>query len=557
MNEGAPSEPLPPYPAPPDPVKHAPDSLLAPRASALGGHANLPHGTPGPVPGATAHPGGHLPRHPTTTVGMGGPLLVTPAGTTMVATDGMHAHLDQLAALEHELAAAVSALQVTQRDAVWSVVPAAPAPARRSEAELFRALTAAREARELSARLGHALRRAIAAYDEADRQAHARADFAAALLGAEIGPLVRTLLPGIALLGFSVFLASKMPDPGGRRAAAIQRFLLEHPGLITGPEFVQKVRQFTSGLDEATSTMLGIPAPIAILLGATGVTGVRTSARGLLAVGPLLGAFRETPVTVQRVTTTQIVDPPVGAVQRLDRVPEGDQVRIEKYAAPGQPNRFVVYVGPTETFSPSAGDEPWDLTSNVGGVGGLDVGSFRATELAMRDAGVTGGDQVQFVGFSQGGLVATMLAGSGQWNAAGIETFGAPAGNIALPAGLTGMAIRNSDDFIPMLAGPQLDHQVLQVERRAFDEGTPLPSYHAAPAHQRDAYRATAQAVDAAGSSAVRQQSAALDSFTADYADRSGATVTVTTYHAERVAAPEPTLDPRVATAGGRATSSR
>jgi hypothetical protein len=261
-------------------------------------------------------------------------------------------------------------------------------------------------------------------------------------------------------------------------------------------------------------------------------------------------------VKVERVSTAQIISPPAGAAERLDRVPEGDQVRIEKYEAPGEPTRFVVYVGPTETFSPVADHEPWDLTSNVGGVGGLGVGSFRATELAMHDAGIGSGDAVQFVGFSQGGLVATMLAGSGEWNAAGLETFGAPAGNIELPEGLTGMAVRNTDDFIPLLAGPQLDHHLLQVERRAFAEGTPLPTYHAAPAHQRDAYMATAAAVDEATSSAVREQNAALDSFTADYADRPGSTVTAMTYHGERLAESAVPLDPREVTMEAPATSS-
>jgi hypothetical protein len=356
---------------------------------------------------------------------------------------------------------------------------------------------------------------------------------------------IRAGLPVIALLGMAGWLASKLPDPGGLRAAGTRRFFLDNPQLITGPDFVEAVRMFTSGLDEGMSTFSGIPVPIAILLGATGVTGVRSSARGLLAVGPLVGLFRETPVKVDRVATTHVSAPAVGAAERLERVPEVNQVRIEKYDAPGQPSRFVVYVGPTETFSPVADHEPWDLTSNVGGVGGLDVGAYRASELAMHDAGVTSDSPVQFVGFSQGGLVASMLAGSGDWNAAGIQTFGAPAGNIELPDGLSGMAIRNTDDFIPMLAGPQLDHHVLQVERRAFAEGEPLPDYHAAPAHQRDAYMATATVVDAATSSAVREQSDALDAFTGDYAAQHGSTITVTSYHAERVPPPSSHLDPK------------
>jgi hypothetical protein len=477
------------------------------------------------------------------TAAQGGPLLVTPVGSTHVATDRMQAHLEQLRSLEEQLSAATRSLAGVEGAVSWSTVPGAPPSARRSTVDIDTAIHGARAAHHSAARLARALRAAIASYDDADAQAHATADRLASFGGAELGILLRFGLPAIGALGAMGWLQSKMPDPGGLRATGMKRFFLEHPGLITGPRVVEGVRLFTAGLDEGTSTFLGLPVPVAILLGATGVTGIRSSARGLLTVGPLLGLFRETPVKVDRVSTTRAAAPAVGAVQRLERVPEVDQVRIEKYDAPGQPSRFVVYVGPTETFSPVADHEPWDLTSNVGGVGGLDVGAYRASELAMHDAGVTSSSQVQFVGFSQGGLIASMLAGSGDWNAAGIQTFGAPAGNIALPEGMSGMAVRNTDDFIPMLAGPQLDHHVLQVERQAFADGEALPSYHAAPAHQRDAYMATAAVVDGASSAAVREQSDALDAFTGDYAARHGSTITVTSYHAERVPTPDRQLD--------------
>ncbi len=70
-----------------------------------------------------------------------------------------------------------------------------------------------------------------------------------------------------------------------------------------------------------------------------------------------------------------------------------------------------------------------------------------------------------------------------------------------------------------------------------------MPSYHAAPAHQRDAYRATAMAIDATRSQPLREQSAGLDAFTGDYARQDGSTITVMTYHGTRLL-PEP-VDPR------------
>lgn len=538
-----------PDPAPGPPL--GPDVFDTPAVVPHDGHVTMPHAKL--PPSFMAKPGVHR----ATTPEMGGPLIVTPAGTTLVATDALHTHLDRLVTLRDDLAREGRALAALHSAAEWSGLTDAPGAARQSEFDLEAARVSAHSAERVSDRLVHALRAAIAGYATAEASAMARADHAAEILGAQSGPVIRALLPGLALLGGLGFLASKLPDPGGGRARFVRQFLLNHPELITGPRFVEGVRLFSQSLDETTSSLLGVPAPLAVALGASGATGVRTSARGLLAVGPLVGLFRETPVKVERVSTAQIISPPTSAVERLDRVPEGSQVRIEKYEVPGEQSRFVVYVGPTETFSPVADHEPWDLTSNVGGVGGLAVGSFRATELAMNDAGIGSTDPVQFVGFSQGGLVATMLAGSGEWNAAGLETFGAPAGNIELPEGLSGIAVRNSDDFIPMLAGPQLDHHVLQVERRAFADATPLPTYHAAPAHQRDAYMATAAAVDRATSSAVREQNAALNAFTADYTDRPGSTVTTMTYHGERLAETVPPLDPREVTMKASVTSSR
>jgi hypothetical protein len=253
-----------------------------------------------------------------------------------------------------------------------------------------------------------------------------------------------------------------------------------------------------------------------------------------MALGPKVGLLEESPVDVRRVDRQPVATPPVGAAERLDRVPEGDQVRIEKYSAPGRPDRFVVYVAPTETFDPQPEGEPWDLASNVGGVGGEDVGSIRATELAMKDAGITPDSEVQLVGFSQGGMVATRIAGDGAWNAVGLQTFGAPAGNVALPDGIQGMQVRNAEDFVPALAGPQADHHLLQVERTVYADPSQMPSDQAAPGHQRVAYDATAQAIDAGQSRSVREQSAALDDFTGDYAGRPGASITAYSYHATR-----------------------
>ena len=152
----------------------------------------------------------------------------------------------------------------------------------------------------------------------------------------------------------------------------------------------------------------------------------------------------------------------------------------------------------------------------------------------MAEAGIRPGDDVQFMGYSQGGLVAARLAGSGTWNVVGLETFGAPTGSVELPADLPGIAVRHTDDLVPALGGPHPVSGQLQVEREAYPRGVPIPDDEPLPAHQRSAYQATAQAIDQATSAEVRAELARLDAVPQDYASRPGSTITTWTFHAER-----------------------
>jgi hypothetical protein len=445
---------------------------------------------------------------------MGGPLMVTPSGSTTIATDGMRAAVDRARGAADGLRRAIAAVRRAE------MVPNGP-PLAALEHDLRRAASVAEH-------LEAGLREAIARYSDAENGALGLLDLSASALGAMSGWLV----PAAAFAGGVGRVVSK--TGGGREFGDLGKILVAHPEWTSNPRFVGLVRGVADGMDEALTASAGVPAPLAFALGATGRTGVSTSARTLMKVGPAVGVLKESPVDVQRVDRQSIASAPIGAADRLARVPEGDQVRVERYSAPGRADRYVVYVGPTETFAPQPEGEPWDLASNVGGVGAEDVASIRATEMAMRDAGVTPDSEVQLVGFSQGGMVAARIAADGGWNAVGLQTFGAPAGNVTLPDGIQGMAVRNSEDFVPALAGPQQDHHLLQVQRTVYADPSQMPTDQAAPGHQRVAYAATAEAIDAARSSDVRTQSASLDAFTGDYARQPGSTITAYSYHADR-----------------------
>jgi hypothetical protein len=462
--------------------------------------------------------------------------MIAPAGGGAIAvtTDALQAHAERLRVLRGMLGDDASALAAVHPPSPDQLA-GAPPEAVRSVRHLATARSRLRSAAETAALADDALRTAISRYAATEARERDRALALGAQLAAMLGPVLRQLvwlsLPGILGAGLAGF-----PRPS--QLSVLRQWMLDHPETITSPGFVEAVRITAMSMDEAAGGFAGMPPGLSTAIaGSTGFSGVEAGAVYVLGATRPFGLFREGPVSVDRVGTVDIAAPASGAAERLDRVPEGDQVRIERYDVPGMPPRFVVYVGPTETFSPLATDEPWDLTSNVQGVAGLDAGSLRATRAAMIDAGIAPGDEIQLVGFSQGGLVATRLAASGDWNVAGLETYGAPAGNIRLPEGLSGMAVRNTDDFIPALAGPQLDDHLLQVERQAFAPGSPIPTGLAAPAHQRTAYDATAEAIDHATSEAVREQVAAMDAFTADYRERDGSTITAMVYQASRGAA--------------------
>jgi len=463
---------------------------------------------------------------------VGGPLLVTPAGTTVVSTDAVLASADRLRTLERSMHEKVR--RVLAADAValgWPIrddlVP-----------RLERVRARCEQARDAFGRAAEEYTRAEAEILALQQQA---AGFLAALLGpALLGALARIILfqPGV-LLAAALSGWAAIPDGPDGRLGTVRDFMLAHPELITSPEFARFVSLVVTSIDDVALGLVGVPAWLAAIPGVDlsvgGDRGVAFGAVSTIALGSLFGMFRETPVTAARESTAPVSAAPTGSRERLDRIPEGSPVRIEKYEADGMPPRYVVYLGPTETFSPFSDHEPRDLSSNVHGVAGLDPGAYRVVERAMADAGIRPGDEVVVAGFSQGGLMADLVIASGDWNVVGKQTFGAPSGNIPMPEGLFGMAVRNTDDFIPALAGPQLDHHVLQVEREAFAGDTPPPTALPAPAHQRGGYADTADAIDGAESAALREQNRLLDRFTADYLELPGGQATQYLYRGERV----------------------
>lgn len=495
-------------------------------SGAAGAAPVAPPPAPGPAPAR-----GVAPRGPTT----GGEIQVRAPGSIVVVGDRLQLRRERLHALASALEATRQDLAAARRQGPWSEMAGAPVAARRFDDDLQVAAVDTAEAARRAADLDARLTAALVAYAEAERTAERAQRALGSLLANLVAGSGLPILGALALVQISpavllAFALHGVPPEGIPQE--VGDWLVAHPEIITDPAFVEAVRLVATSSDDAALGTAQVPPGLSLLLGedALGLTGVGFGGIALMAALRPLGLFRETPVAVTRIEpSTPATAPPSGMVERLERVPDDGIVRIERYDAPGQPTRWEVYVPPTATFSPAPGPEPFDMVSNVGGVAGLEAGSIRAVELAMREAGIPATDEVQFTGFSQGGMVAARLAASGDWNAVGLASYGGPTATVDLPEGLAGMAIRNTDDFVPAFAGAEGDSPLLQIERRAFEPGDPMP-LRAAPAHQREGYLGTAAAVDHAKSAVVRDQIAALDDFGQSYLDAGGS---VTTYEFE------------------------
>ena len=297
---------------------------------------------------------------------------------------------------------------------------------------------------------------------------------------------------------------------------------------LSDPAVIDALRRAVSSADEAILGFGGYPALFQAALAGMGITGVSSTAFLLGYYASFAGMLSETPVTVTRVATTETAAT-TGYQARIEKIPPtgepgAPQLRIDKIERPGAEPRYELYIGGTADFSPITGSDAFDLTSNIAGVAGMPAGSLRAVQQAMADAGVRADSEVTFTGHSQGGLLAAILASSGDYNTRGVVTIGAPAGNIILPAGIPAVIIENVEDFVPALGGVQNNTDALYVRNNVFTDGAPLPEV-SAPGHRIEAYLSTAAAMDDAGSARVNQFGRELDDFSA------GATTMTSMYY--------------------------
>jgi len=455
--------------------------------------------------------------------GGGHPLIVSGGGSIAVGTDELFAASSALRSVSVELGICLRELA-----AIDALVPGGRAPLAQGSVQLAEqgisdALGLVARARNTAEGLHVALDRSADAYGLAELVVERLSAEAAARIGYGLGFFLPTIaigalpgllgLAGIALPGVIAF-AMLPAEQREQLTAALRGWLQENQGVLSDPLFASFVRHAAMSVDDVGAGVLHAPLELAGVLGMLGITGVAASSRSVVGAGRGLGLLGETPVRTERVTTTPITSFPAGWDDRAGRIPRGDaQVRIDRYSVGGQPDRFEVFISGTRDFSLGGDSQPWDMTSNLNGIAFGDSGSVRAVEQAMAEAGITAETPVLLTGHSQGGLVAALVAGSGDYDVRGLYTLGAPAADVSVPHDVPWIAVEHTGDIVPATAGEWVSSDPVLVRRDV--SGLPAASSESAfPAHMLPAYRDTAVLLDGATEGRVAEVDRRFADFT-------------------------------------------
>lgn len=213
----------------------------------------------------------------------------------------------------------------------------------------------------------------------------------------------------------------------------------------------------------AAAVRAGVPFPPRDTRDATAI---------LAEVGSALGVLDETSsdaVSTQVVSVgvgpgpTGIADLARGEVElgTGDRGEDG-QVRVIQVPQPDGTSAWIVQLPGTQEWEASAGENPFDLSTDVVAMTGVATaaaaGATRALDEAMARAGRAGArDPVMLVGHSQGGIVAASLASDPRFreghDVRAVLTFGAPVGAFPVPDEVAVLSVEHVQDIVPRLDG--------------------------------------------------------------------------------------------------------
>ena len=231
----------------------------------------------------------------------------------------------------------------------------------------------------------------------------------------------------------------------------------------------------------------------------------------------------------------------VGAQADIGGPPGGpSRLRVVEVPQEDGSSAWVVVIPGTQDWSPRAGANPSDLTTDVLLMAEepamLAAGVEQALTEAQRQAGRLGlDDPVLLAGHSQGGIAAAALAADAGFRqrqrVTHVVASGSPIARIPVPPTVSVLAIEHRQDAVPRLEG---EHN---ADRRGWltvsrDLAADPVARSAGAAHGSALYRATAALGDSSGSRSLAQWRRGSAAFLAGPAH---GTPTVRDYRVERV----------------------
>lgn len=373
-------------------------------------------------------------------------------------------------------------------------------------------------------------RRVARAYEDRERVLVSFAEHASSVVMWNIGRLLPSLIvqAGPAIVGGVAIVlalyAARRLVPGGAFdsfVSALHNRIPDQGQITSHPIFVNATAHVVSGADDFLAGALGLPQPG----NNSPFAGQVAVAAGVIATATTLTGvhLKETPIAVHRhsIERDEGVKNYQDLVSRIPRAQEeAPQIRIEHYR---DTDTYVVYLGGTIDPGTDPSSEPWDMTSNLTAMAEMDSASYRATHEAMRQAGIEAQDNVIMVGHSQGGLVAALIAQSGEFQVLDVVTVGAPIRHVELPPDVHVVALEHREDVIPSLSGvAAVGTATHTVVTRSVFAHTPPPQGQVLPAHNLSRYVETAALLDKNAHGEARSTQERIASLT-----RGDATVTM------------------------------
>jgi len=205
----------------------------------------------------------------------------------------------------------------------------------------------------------------------------------------------------------------------------------------------------------------------------------------------------------------------VGALSTVPRQAQRDpwrsRVRVSRVQQPAGGDAWVVVIPGTQTWAPTGGANPSDLTSNLAllsdSTASAEGALVQAATDAMTQAGIAPGDPVLVAGHSQGGIAAAVLAtrADSPFTITHVYTEGSPIADLDVPDSVSVLAVEHSGDLVPNLDdGPGTNPDtatwttVTAPVPTAAQVTVPDEASLAAPllAHESRKYQHTAAALD-------------------------------------------------------------